>query len=104
MKPVEFKHQNIVYAKDQPQYQPLPALKFNTPNGEVISCWKMNVGDRIKCLFTGKVWLNMYSFNKRLTPVLLTVHRKEVYTIPDDKINLFKKIWNRIRPLKKNNN
>jgi len=28
MKPVEFEHQNIVFAKDQPEYQPLPALRI----------------------------------------------------------------------------
>ena len=39
MKPVEFKHQNVVFAKDQPEYQPLPALRLDTPEGEVISCW-----------------------------------------------------------------
>jgi hypothetical protein len=27
MKPIEFKEKNVVFAKDQPQYQPLPALK-----------------------------------------------------------------------------
>lgn len=40
MKPVEFKHQNIVFAKDQPEYQPLPALRIDSPTGEVVSCWK----------------------------------------------------------------
>ena len=31
MKPVEFKHQNVVFAKDQPEYQPLPALRIDSP-------------------------------------------------------------------------
>lgn len=40
MKPKEFKGQNIVFAKDQPEYQPLPALRM--PDGEVITCWGLS--------------------------------------------------------------
>ena len=55
MKPVEFEHQNIVFAKDQPEYQPLPALRIDSPEGEVISCWKMSFKERMKVLFFGRV-------------------------------------------------
>lgn len=85
MKAIEFKHQNIVFAKDQPEYIPLPALKLNTPQGEVISCWKMTFKERLKVLITGKIWLNLLSYNKPLTPSYLTVNRKEVFSIPEDK-------------------
>lgn len=84
MRPINFKHQNVVFAEDQPEYQPLPALKFDTPQGEVVSCWKMTFKERIKVLFTGKVWLSLMSFNKPLTPSIVAVNRKDVYTHPDD--------------------
>jgi hypothetical protein len=84
MKPVEFKHQNIVFAKDQPEYQPLPALKIDSPNGEIVSCWKLGFKERVKIVFTGRVWLSLMSFNKPLTPSYLSVNRKEVYSLPDD--------------------
>lgn len=95
MKPVEFKHQTAVYAKDQPQYQPLPALKIDSPEGEVISCWRMSIRERIKVLFTGRVWVSLTSFNKPLTPSYIAVNRKEVYTHPDDKIKWWNKIFKR---------
>jgi hypothetical protein len=85
MKPVEFKDQNVVFAKDQPEYQPLPALRLDTPEGQVISCWKMSIWERLKVLFTGNVWVSLMSFNKPLTPSYISVHRKEVYSRPDDK-------------------
>ena len=84
MKPIEFKHQNIVFAKDQPEYQPLPALKIDSPEGEVISCWKMSFKERVKIVFTGRVWLSLMSFNGPLTPSFLAVNRKEVYSHPSD--------------------
>lgn len=42
MKPIEFKGQNTIYAKDQPEYLPLPALVLPGSNGEVISCWEFS--------------------------------------------------------------
>lgn len=92
MKPVEFKHQNIVFAKDQPEYQPLPALRIDSPTGEVVSCWKLTFKERVKIVFTGRVWLSLMSFNKSLTPSFLAVNRKEVYSHPDDNITLISKL------------
>lgn len=78
MKPIQFKEQNIVYAKDQPEYQPLPAFKSETPNGEVISCWKLSFLERIRLLFTGRLWVCLLSFNKPLTPSYFTTKKSEV--------------------------
>jgi len=93
MKPVEFKHQNIVFAKDQPEYQPLPALKLSTVEGEVISCWKLSFRERFRILFLGRVWLSLMSFNEPLTPSFLSTKRKEVFTHPDDFIKWYKKLF-----------
>lgn len=71
MLPVKFDGMNVTYAESQPQYEPLPALKLNTENGEVISCWRMGFWERIQVLFTGRVWLSMYTFNRPLQPVKL---------------------------------
>ena len=81
MKSVEFKQQNVVFAKDQPEYTPLPALKIDGPEGYVVSCWKMSLKERIKVLFCGRVWLILMSFNKPLTPSFMSVNRKDVYEL-----------------------
>lgn len=98
MKPVEFKHQNVVFAKDQPEYQPLPALKLDTPEGEVISCWRLSLKERLQVLVFGRVWLSLMSFKKPLAPSFLAVNRKEVYQHPDDLVVWYKKILLAIRP------
>lgn len=67
MKPIEFKEQNCVYAKDQPEYIPLPVHK--TEDGMVISCWSLTWRERIKLLFTGKMWWMVMTFNAPLQPV-----------------------------------
>lgn len=80
MKPVTFKEQNVVYAKDQPEYMPLPAFKNDSPKGEVVSCWKLSFRERLRMLFTGKLWVCLLSFNNPLTPSFFTTKKSEVLT------------------------
>ena len=82
MKPIEFKEQNVVFAKDQPEYNPLPAFKADTPQGEVISCYKLSFVERLQILFTGKLWVSLMSFNKPLTPQFISVYKSDVFLIP----------------------
>ena len=50
MKPTNFPEANTVFAKDQPEYQPLPAFKADTPEGEVVTCWKLSFRERLRVL------------------------------------------------------
>lgn len=80
MKPIEFKEQNVVFAKDQPEYLPLPAFKNDSPQGEVVFCQCLTLKERIKVLFTGKIWVSLLTFNKPLTPSFLSVNKSDVLT------------------------
>lgn len=66
MTPVRFSECNVVFAKDQPQYLPLPA--YRADNGEVISCWRLTWRDCLKLLFTRRLWLRQLTFNTPLQP------------------------------------
>lgn len=70
MKPVSFKQVNTVYGKDQPDYIPLPAHRSGT--GEVISCWQLNLWERIKVLFTGRIYVTLLTYNNPLQPQKLS--------------------------------
>lgn len=50
MKPIKFKEHNVVYAENQPEYQPLPAFRNDSHQGEVVSCWQLSFKERIKFL------------------------------------------------------
>lgn len=73
MKPVKFKEQNTTYAENQPEYLPLPAHK--TEDGQVISCWQLSLRERVKMLFSGKLWLRVLTFNGPLQPLAPDVDR-----------------------------
>lgn len=74
MKPIHFKQVNKVYAKDQPQYLPLPVYEDELQGGRVFHCWKLNFKERITILFTGRIWINVLNFKKPLQPIKLMVN------------------------------
>ncbi|HYG03308.1 MAG TPA: hypothetical protein VD927_12740 [Chryseosolibacter sp.] len=70
MKPVEFPGHNVVFAKDQPEYQPLPALRIPGPQGEVITCWEMTKEELAEVMLTGRIYFKQLTFNGPLQPIL----------------------------------
>lgn len=73
MSPAEFKGQNVVFAKDQPEHLPLPALR--TDDGRVISRWRLTWRERFRVLLRGDLWLQTLTFNTPLQPQLLSVEK-----------------------------
>lgn len=78
MRPMEFPEVNVMFAKDQPQYMTLPACRINGGEGRVITCWGLSWGERLRVLFTGKLWLSLLTFGSSIQPVRLEVGRPEV--------------------------
>ena len=62
MKPIEFPEQTVVFAENQPPFEPLPA--YRSPDGQVISCWRPTFWERIRLLFIGKLWVSAMTFNR----------------------------------------
>jgi hypothetical protein len=75
MKAIEFKEQNKVFAKDQPRYSPLPA--FDDGN-QVIFCQSLSLKERVRVLFTGKIWVSLLMFGALLTPSFHTTKKSDL--------------------------
>lgn len=65
-----------VYAKNQPQYQPLPV--WLDLDGATLSRWRLTWWERLCVLVTGDVYLWVLTFNKPLQPVKLQVFKPKV--------------------------
>jgi hypothetical protein len=78
MKIIKFKGHNCIYAEDQKEYLPLPALR--TEDGQVISCWKLSFLERFKVLFTGIIWVSLLTFNRSLQPLIVEAKRPFKFT------------------------
>lgn len=68
----------IVYAKNQPEYRPLPVYKAD--DGTVLSRWRLTWKERFLVLLRGDVYLFTSTFNKPLQPVMLEIERPKVQT------------------------
>lgn len=78
----EFKGQNVIFAKDQPQYNPLPA--FRDSNGLVITCHKFSPEEIEEINKTGCCYLSMLTFNQPLQPVRIEAKLEDlIELIPD---------------------
>lgn len=60
----------ITFAKDQPEYLPLPALTDGT---NVWTTWKLSWVERINILLYGKLHLRLLTFGRPLQPICLSV-------------------------------
>jgi hypothetical protein len=66
MKPIKFPFANITFAKNQPEYMPLPAW---TDGNQVVSGWSMTWLERIKVLLSGVIWIRQVTFGQPLQPL-----------------------------------
>jgi hypothetical protein len=60
----------IVLAKDQPQYHPLPVAHICYTDGveAMISCYRLTLLERLRILLSGKVWWEQLTFGQPLQP------------------------------------
>ncbi len=83
MKLIEFPEQTTVYAKDQPEYLPLPAHRFaGDPQGRIACCWQLTWRERFTLLWRGVLWHQVLTFKQPLQPQLLTVEKPEMPAAP----------------------
>jgi len=78
MEIIEFDEQTTVFAENQPEYRPLPAHQFNDAEGRIAFCWKLSWSERLKVLFTGKLWHQVLTFNALLQPQKLEVTKPDM--------------------------
>jgi hypothetical protein len=74
MQPVDFEGRNVIFAKDQSPYLPLPAHR--TEDGLVTTCWEFTFRERLRVLFGIPLLLVQATFNSPLQPVMLSIPDK----------------------------
>lgn len=66
----------IIYAKDQPEYRPLPIYK--NEDGFVLSRWHLTWKERFLVLLRGDIYLSILTFNKPLQPIKVDIEKPGV--------------------------
>jgi hypothetical protein len=76
MKAIEFERYNTKFAENQEEYLTLPAHVDS--QGEVTTCWRLTIGERIRLLLKGRIYLRMLTFKRPLQPVRLQVEKPKL--------------------------
>jgi len=72
MRAIKFPEHTMVIAKDQPEYCQMPAW-ISEDKKRLVCCWSLSWGERIKLLFTGKIWHSILFFGEPIQPQRLEV-------------------------------
>lgn len=65
----------VIYAKDQPEYQPLPVYKME--DGTVLSRWHLSWKERFIAFLRGNIYLFVATFNYPLQSLSMQVTKPE---------------------------
>lgn len=76
MQPKEFEGQNVVFAKDQPAYKPLPARIISD---DVISCWELTDSEIEAIKETKCIWVASKTFGQPLQPLYITAYQQDLF-------------------------
>lgn len=68
--------EEVTFAKNQPQYLQLPAVKL--ADGTVITRWHLSWWERLKIVLTGTLFLEVLTFNSPLQPIRPCVGKFEI--------------------------
>lgn len=82
MRPIEFKEQTMVWAKDQPGFKPLPAY---TDARETISLWRLSWLERFVLLCTGRLWHRQSNHGQKLQGVSMSTRTPFIVPALDDR-------------------
>lgn len=85
MNPIDFRGSNSVAGKGQPEYQELPLNISPDSTRTATSCWRLSLRERLKLLFTGKLWLQIMTFGGPLQPQLPSVDNPIISVEPPAK-------------------
>ncbi len=68
-------YQKVVYAKDQPEYIPLPVI---SDGNKVITKWKLTKEEFEEVAITSEIYLELLTFGQPPQPVKLSTNLEEV--------------------------
>jgi hypothetical protein len=77
MDPIDFEGSNCTFAKDQPEYIPLPVCKVPGAEGEILSVWKPTDEERKQIAEGANIELSVWTFNYALQPLRMFVSQRK---------------------------
>lgn len=83
MKPIDFKEANKTLSAPNGMSSVLP-LRVRSTNSECTSLWRVSMKERLRLLFTGRIWCHVMSFTGTQPPISLSVKKDFITPIQDE--------------------
>jgi hypothetical protein len=68
-----YEKSEIIFAKDQPEYLPLPALRLTGPQTPILSRWKLDDEERARIARGADILLTQMIFDGLYNPIQMEV-------------------------------
>lgn len=78
MQPTEFPESNAVLGEGQPEYTPMPVYRYVGDEGRTVSVWRLSFWERLRLIFTGRIYVQVLTFRTPIQPQLLTVEKPDM--------------------------
>lgn len=75
----------ILFKQATGKHSGIPTLRFRNGQNPTISCWKGTWRDRLRFLFTGKMWTYIEAKNNPMPPYFIATDRSIVFTVKKKK-------------------
>lgn len=75
MDPVDFPGADVVVAKDQPPYKPLPVQWVGGDMGVMLMCWEMSEEELAEVIRTRRIWITSLTFSQPIQPLCVSTDR-----------------------------
>ena len=72
MGPIDFPERTRLVGLEQPEYETLPAY---VDGQETVSCWRLTIRERLRFLFSGRLWLRQLNHGEPLQPQCLQLDK-----------------------------
>lgn len=72
--------EEVVYAKDQPEYQPLPSVRL-ADGRDTHARWALSDEEKIAIAEQGYIYLEILTFNRPLQPLRLSIDVPEEFSV-----------------------
>lgn len=72
--------QAVVYAKDQPEYVPLPTVR--TPGGTLVTRWALSDAEKAAIIRGEDIYVTVMTFGQKLQPLQVSVGPLDISQFP----------------------
>jgi len=84
MKPQNFKESNVIFSdKEKKDSLVMPALRINN---NIVSCWHFTLRERLKLMFSAKVWVHVQTKEVEIPCLKLSTSKNDIIIKKNEKI------------------